>query len=87
MRRHLKIKAIFHSAIMRCYLTQDWADSVPDFLPIYISDIGSFFCGACNDILPHTLELRIGQRLPFTIGNHIDLGKYLPVALLLSAVV
>ena len=53
----LEIQAVNNIPIVSGFFAKDRCYGFDDFLPIDISGVCPFLCGARNNILPHTLEL------------------------------
>ena len=68
---YLEVQAIHNVGIVFLMSSQARLNCVLDALSIYILIIGSLLGRSNNDVLPNPFELRIRQRLPFTVGNHI----------------
>ena len=61
VRRHLKVQAVHHLAIMRSLFTENRCDCVLDFLTVHIPHVGAFLIAPCHYILPDALELSVGK--------------------------
>ena len=68
---YLEVQAIHNVGIIFLMPSQARLNRVLDTLAVHILIIGALFGRANDDVLPDPFELRIRQRLPFTVGNHI----------------
>ena len=70
VRRHLKVQAVHHLAIMRSLFTENRCDCVLVFLTVHIPHVGAFLIAPCHYILPDALELSVGKRLTISVCDH-----------------
>lgn len=71
VRRHLEVQAIYRMTIMTSLFTKNRCYCLGDALSIDVAHIGTFLCGTSDDVLPYSLELRVGQRAIVAIGNNV----------------
>ena len=78
MRSHLKVQTVNRISIVCCLLPQNRLHRMLYPLSIFIALIAALLGGTGYDILPQSLELRIGQRvsIPPSLLPDLELRKY-----------
>ena len=56
---------------MGSFLTENGIDGMLHTLSVLIAKIVSLLGGSCDNVLPQSLELRIGQRVTVPVADHI----------------
>ena len=70
MRRHIKIECVNQTFLGPAPFTELWGDCVTEPFSVNITVDFSLLCSARLNIVPHSDELRLRQRLSVRIGNH-----------------
>ena len=70
VRRHIKIQTVNDLGIVLLMLTQCWIHQNLDGLPVHILITVPGLRSSDNNVLPHSLKLRIGQRFTITVRHH-----------------